>query len=1047
MSQVRFKIKLESGRVLGPLDLERVRLLVKKGVLKGDEVAREHPSGEWRGIAEIPELAEVFLKVAQSRIDNSRSVSIVQSSAEPDVLSPERAADPAGPTEILPEGDGLLPGADGGRTVALTEVSIPGRKKKHEKTPKHTRSKSRSKPKESDEESTVALGGENDEDKTLVTAPRVEGSVAISLDVGTEPELDPEEREAAAVARRRDAANAMVVRDEQLLPVAMQAPRSIAQEETVIFQASGLPGVNGPPGGKKKKRWEMIKATAAAFALGMVLFEVVLTEPPKTQQGRPKPVRPALPDPISGPADPKRSVEVYQKAMRVYVADNVVGYRKSADLLRTSASLDPDNARAVAMLASSYLNLIDSSNKDENYFSVISKLIDMTRAKQPDLPEAVIADVEFYLSANKPEAAQSRIVDYTKSNQQLQHELYYYLALVFFNRGSYKAAGRYLNEIADNKAFSPKVFYLRGQVMERLNDLDGALVEYDKAVKKSKNHAKSRLRIAEILYRKGKIRTQEAADQLAFLTTNSTLLAPKDLALAFYLHSQLATIFGKLDLALGDMERAVKLDKDNHDYLLELYSLRAKAGDKVPRLKDEARMYYFLSEGEKFLRQGKVKEALDEFLQARQANEGSPLPLLKIGDMFRNLNDMANARLNYKKAADRAPGNIEVWSKYIQVLIQSFEYEEALKAMDRFRKLPVPQSAIDKAAGDLYAKQQSYAEALALYKKAMARDTIDPDVYISYAKTLVAARQYSDAPFFFALALRFDPANVEALIGTAKCIAATESIDRGIRMMQDELQKQGSPRAELLAAIAELQIQKGSWDDAQKFVDEARAANPEYAFPWKLQAQIHLARKDSDKLALDKALDAYKSYSDRNNGDPSGYLERYSIYVTRVEYDKASEELSKVFAIYPRYPNLHYYKGLLYAAMLNHKTAIDELRLELRNNPKNMRAMIALCKELVDRGAPDEGLEYCNKAMVADPKSGEAKFQAGYANFMKKNYQGAIALYNAALVYDKGNAQIYRRLAQAHKAVNEPGNVQTACRRYLELEPNAPDRDDCARYE
>ena len=38
------------------------------------------------------------------------------------------------------------------------------------------------------------------------------------------------------------------------------------------------------------------------------------------------------------------------------------------------------------MLASSYINLIDSSNKDENYFSVISKLIEMSRAKARTFP-------------------------------------------------------------------------------------------------------------------------------------------------------------------------------------------------------------------------------------------------------------------------------------------------------------------------------------------------------------------------------------------------------------------------------------------------------------------------------------------------------------------------------------------------------------------------------------------------------------------------------------------------------------------------------------
>ena len=169
-------------------------------------------------------------------------------------------------------------------------------------------------------------------------------------------------------------------------------------------------------------------------------------------------------------------MKLYREAMRSYVADNVLGYRMAADQLRKSASLDGENGRALAMLASSYLNLIDSSNKDENYFSVISKLIDLTRAKQQDLPEAVIADVEFYLSANKPEAAQGRIVEYTKAHQTLQVELYYYLALAFYNRGTYRNAERYLQEIPDNHIFSPKIYYLRGQIAEKLSDNEAALV-------------------------------------------------------------------------------------------------------------------------------------------------------------------------------------------------------------------------------------------------------------------------------------------------------------------------------------------------------------------------------------------------------------------------------------------------------------------------------------------------------------------------------------------------------------------------------------------
>ena len=413
--------------------------------------------------------------------------------------------------------------------------------------------------------------------------------------------------------------------------------------------------------------------------------------------------------------------------------------------------------------------------------------------------------------------------------------------------------------------------------------------------------------------------------------------------------------------------------------------------------------------------------------------------------MFRNLHDLGNARVNYKMAADRAPQNIDIWSKYIDVLIQSYEWEEAEAAMARFRKLPVQQSAIDKAAGDLYAKQQLYDQAETHYKRAMSRDVIDQSVYMAFAKTLLAEGKYKEAPFFYALALRFDPLNTDAVIGTAKCVAGSESIERGIRVLQDELQTRQGARAELLTAIAEMMIQKGDWDQAQKFVNDAMAANPEYAAPWKIQAKIYLNKENTDRRALDKALEAFKSYSDRNPSDPSGYMERYAIYVKRTEYEKASDELSKIFGIYPRYPNLHYFKGLLYGAMQNHKVALDELKLELVNNPRSTLAMIAMGKELIAVGEPQQALEFLNRAVSADPKSAEAKHQSGYANYLLKNYQGAVALFNAALIYDKGNAQIYRRLAMAYDALGQTEDARTACRRYIEMEPDAPDRADCDR--
>jgi tetratricopeptide (TPR) repeat protein len=378
-------------------------------------------------------------------------------------------------------------------------------------------------------------------------------------------------------------------------------------------------------------------------------------------------------------------------------------------------------------------------------------------------------------------------------------------------------------------------------------------------------------------------------------------------------------------------------------------------------------------------------------------------------------------------------------------LIQSFEWQKAIDAMEKFRKIDVPQSAIDKAAADMYAKQGDYTQALQYYQKAMARDSVDSSVYIAYAKTLMDIKNYKEAPFFFALALRFDPLNPDALIGTAKCIANTDSLDRAISFLQDELKKGSNARAELLSAIADFYLQKGSVPQAEEFLNQAMAADQNYAYPYKIKAKIYMTR-ETEKGMLDKALDAYKSFSDRNTSDPSGYLERYRIFIKKGEFEKADEELMKIYTIYPKYPNLHFYKGALYSIMGNQQKAVDEYSAELKNNPNNVATLIALGKELVKGGNPAQAMTYLNKAMELAPKNSEAKAEGAYTTYLLKNFPGSIALFNAAIRLDPGNALLYRRLGNTYRDSGDRINAQQAYRRYLELYPDAPDRAELQSF-
>jgi tetratricopeptide (TPR) repeat protein len=273
-----------------------------------------------------------------------------------------------------------------------------------------------------------------------------------------------------------------------------------------------------------------------------------------------------------------------------------------------------------------------------------------------------------------------------------------------------------------------------------------------------------------------------------------------------------------------------------------------------------------------------------------------------------------------------------------------------------------------------------------------------------------------------------------------------ESIEAAITYLQSEIERQPQSKAKLLTKIADFYTQKGSWDEAQRYVDQAKLIDPSEAGPWKIQAKIYLNQENTNKKALTLAQEAYLSYSDRNNSDPVGYLERYRIFAKQSKFEEAQMELDKIQQIYPKYPNLHYYRGILYQIMGNYQKSIEELNTELKENPTAVRTLTALGKSLNTVGNNAEALGYLKKAMQIDPRSVEAKVQASTSNQRLKNYTGALALLQAAIALDKGNPNLYRQLGFLYREMGDPQNARNAFKKYLEMEPDASDKAEIQRY-
>ncbi len=1001
---MKFQVRLDTGRTLGPIGLDRIRKLILKKHIRGGEQARVHPGGKWKAIEEIPELAALLLEGLEGRLSGSPPVAapsaetvIVQTEKEPEQARPQQQVEPHTRLEKPLE--------------VSYEISL---------------------------QSVPAL---SEEEKTQLQRMEVQ------------PPSSPMEVSHSGMKRARALEVHERDSEQELRDEPTRALQFFPSTESPVGLAEAPgPGAQASAEAQKKNSGGLRPGVVALLAgvLLLLFWDSIFPPAPKDARssGRPLAIRAEWPSrlqPQDGvPSDPQASGKALAEAIRYYRKDHVRGYVQAAKYLKFAIERDPSNVKAMALLASSYLNLIDSTNKDEKFFAIVSTLIDVARARQVDLTEQVVADAEYFLVTGRLEAAKQRLVEFTKKRGSFDPFLFFQVAEVFLASGDALSAAKYLELVPEKELALPKVRHFKGRLAEAQGQWELALQEYAQALALEPAHARSHLARAALLDRLGKI--QEARMDLAFLAENPDLLSPIELGRAHFYSALLKIREERWADGITLLERAAAADPENSRYRIELYALRAKLGTGSKKEQNQVRMYLALAEGERLQAEGKFSEALGRFIEAKSVNPSSFLPALRMGDLFLRKGEAQNARTNYQQASERAPQSLRVWSKYIDSLIRTYDFVEAKKAMAKLSEFPQAASVQDKVAGDLFARQGNHPEAQAHYRRAMEKERIDPTVYQAFGQSLLATRNFREAPLYFSMARRFDPSAMEPVIGTAQAIAEMESLDSALQYLRQEMQKAEGSRAELLVAAARLHLQRGDWSAAQRLLDEARRVNPEYAPAWKVQAEVHQVRESVDPQALDLALSAYQSYSNRNASDPSGYLERYRIFLKQKKYDQAVAELDSIYQIQPHYPALHFYRGSLDLLRNQPESALQEFKRELEQNSQSYETWISKGKAEIALGKPAQALESFQVAMGLKPQSPESKALAGYANFLNKNYPAAIALFNSALSMDRGNPVLYKRLGLVYRAMGDSMRARTAFRKYLEMEPDAADKEEIRKY-
>jgi tetratricopeptide (TPR) repeat protein len=196
---------------------------------------------------------------------------------------------------------------------------------------------------------------------------------------------------------------------------------------------------------------------------------------------------------------------------------------------------------------------------------------------------------------------------------------------------------------------------------------------------------------------------------------------------------------------------------------------------------------------------------------------------------------------------------------------------------------------------------------------------------------------------------------------------------------------------------------------------------------------------------IEEKKDDYENYAKElfklNPGNLRVRLE-YGEYLTEnKKYDEAILQYEVIKERLPSYPKVHYYLAKLYLATLNIKKAEEVAKEELKLNPNLATSHFINGEVARINGDYRQAIIHYENAISKNAKSVDALMAMAWVRMRQNNSRIAIDLYSQALKEEPNNPEIHKQIAYAYLDSGQRAIAKEKFEDYLKLSPGAPDKD------
>jgi tetratricopeptide (TPR) repeat protein len=500
----------------------------------------------------------------------------------------------------------------------------------------------------------------------------------------------------------------------------------------------------------------------------------------------------------------------------------------------------------------------------------------------------------------------------------------------------------------------------------------------------------------------------------------------------YYVLAQINFQMNYKNKALEYANKAFSIDSGNTAVKEFILSLGGRSALERVQI-DSGNMLYL---GTQYMKLGNFFAAQAEFKLAYEADTRNALAAYHAGQALWALNQSTEAIKWVEKAIHADPGLVSAYVTLADYYSFRHNYEGAIQILKNVQKKFPKNNEIYRGFANIEFKRGNRKTAIQFAERALDLYAMDIGAMQIIAQSYLETQDYDQAYTFITRALEIDPHTPDNHVIYSKVLVGRAGAGDAIGYLNMRIEEAPDVIA-YRKALAEIFIGEQNWNGARAILENLITAKKQDK-----SSIMNLAFVYKEEGYVNKALEMYLMAAALDPLDPTPLFHAGVLYLNANNYKSALLQFERVKRINKNFPRVYYNIGKAALETKDYEKALEMATMEKNVNPNIAEPYILAAEVYYKQGQFGLCASEYQKAIARRPQGGEIYISMARCYRLAGALDSAVQMLDQAAQRGSGQAEIYKELGQALHMQGLLPEAHEAYKRYINLAPNAPDRDD-----